>query len=65
MTADQIVSISAERGIDLSEVTDPVALAVRLHLSGMSVKDAAELCGVGRTALHRKIKQIKLASVSN
>ncbi len=56
MHKNKLSTIAEENGVDCRDTIDPVKLAVALVRAGMPVRQAAELCGVGRTALHRKIK---------
>lgn len=58
-TQENLSAIARVHKVKLETVIDPVMLAVRVAESGVAVKDAAILCGVGRTALHAKIKLLK------
>ncbi len=55
---NNLAKVAADYKIDLRNVIDPVALAVRLVAVGVPVATAAALCSVNRTTLHRKINEI-------
>jgi transcriptional regulator of acetoin/glycerol metabolism len=56
MIQKNLAAAAAQYGINLAEVIDPNALALRLVAAGMRVTHAAKLCEVGRQYLHKQLK---------
>ncbi len=58
-TENELQDIATSLGLDTRKLIEPMKLALALVDDGASVADAAEICGVGRTALHRRINREK------
>lgn len=54
-----LAQIASDYNISIGEIIDPVMLAVKLVLGGESYLRAAELCGVNRTQLYRKVEAVR------
>jgi transposase-like protein len=62
ITEINLAAVAEKHGVDTSTVIAPMRLAVALCNQGVPVTASARQCGVGRTALHRKINEATSAA---